>query len=173
MTQVLHKEVQHITQKWLIALVAFAALTPLVFFVIGLIFQVGYGIEFGNKPMSNISLIICTLISAVFALLLFILFRFSNLTIEVRSDGFYYRYFPFHLKVHSIKKSDVKSVSLRKFSAIVEYGGWGIRYGFGKRGKGYIVSGKYGVQFVLQNDSKVLFSTDEPEKIKTALDKVF
>ncbi|MFH1050071.1 MAG: hypothetical protein V1779_03960 [bacterium] len=173
MMQVLHREVQYIRQKFLIALVAFGSLSPLVFFIIGLIMQLRFGIEFGNKPMSDNALITCTVLSAVFAILVFMLFKFSNLTIEVRFDGFYYKYFPFHLSIHKITQADVKSVTMRKFSALGEFGGWGIRYGFGKRGKGYIVSGQTGVQFILQNDKKVLFSTEEPEKMRISIEKVF
>ena len=173
MIQVLHREVQYIRQKFIIALVAFAALLPLSFFIIGLISQIGYGIEFGDKPMSDKELIICTVISAIFALFVLMLFKFSNLTIEVKTDGFYYQYFPFHLSVKKIEKTIVKSATIRNFRPIAEYGGWGIRYGFGKRGKGYVVSGNTGVQFILNNDKKVFFSTIEPEKMRIAVEKVF
>lgn len=173
MMQVLHREVQYLRQKFIVALVAFSALLPLAFFIIGLILQTGYGIEFGDKPMSDRELIICTVISAIFALLVLMLFKFSNLAIEVKSDGFYYQYFPFHLSIKKIEKDAVKRVTIRNFRPILEYGGWGIRYGFGKRGKGYIVSGNTGVQFILKNDKKVLFSTIEPERMRIAIEKVF
>jgi hypothetical protein len=173
MTQILHREVQYLRQKFLIALIAIAAFSPLVFFIVGLIVQIGYGKEYGNNPMSDNLMIAYTVLSAVFAFLIFLLFKFSNLMIEVRTDGFYFKYSPFHLRVHCITKAEVKSVTLRKFSAIGEFGGWGIRCRFSKRCKGYIVSGNMGVQFVLQNDKKVLFSTQAPDKMKTAIEKVF
>jgi hypothetical protein len=173
MNQVIYKEVQYIRQKYLIYLVVFAALVPLIFFIIAIIFQIGFGIEFGNQPMTNTSLVISGVFSLIFAILLLLFFKTSNLTIEVRTDGFYYKYFPFHIKFHQILKSDVKNVYLRKFSAIGEFGGWGIRFGFGIRGKGYIVSGNTGVQFILNNDKKILFSSENPEKMKIAIEKVF
>ena len=171
--QVLHREVQYVRQKFIVAIVAFSALLPVSFFTIGIILQIGYGIEFGEKPMSNQELIIRTTISVIFALLVLMLFKFSNLTIEVKTDGFYYQYFPFHMSVKKIGKEVVKSVTLRAFRPIAEFGGWGIRYGFGRRGKGYIASGNTGVQFVLNNDKKLLFSTTEPEKMRLAIEKVF
>ncbi len=50
-----------------------------------------------------------------------------NLRTEFREDGFYYRFVPFHLRWHRIDKRDIISISIRKYSPIREYGGWGIR----------------------------------------------
>lgn len=173
MDEVLHREVQYIRQKYLIYLIFFAALTPLIFFIIAIIFQIGFGVEFGNQRLSDGSLIISGALSLIFGILIILFFRASNLTLEIRPNGLYYKYFPFHIRFHQILKSDVKKVYLRKFSAIGEFGGWGIRFGFGRRGKGYIASGNIGVQFILNNDKKVLFSTENPEEMKTAIEKVF
>ncbi|MFC2130548.1 DUF6141 family protein [Bacteroidota bacterium] len=173
MHQVLHREVQYIKQKFVVILVFFAALLPFSIIVVGMVMQIGYGTEFGNIPMSDNALITTAIFSLFFALLIILLFKFSNLCIEVRTDGFYYKYFPFHLSVKKIDKSEVQSVRIKKFRPIGDFGGWGIRYGFGKRGKGYIVSGALGVQFILNNGIKILFSTEEPEKMQLAIDKIF
>jgi hypothetical protein len=170
---VLHWEVQYIRQKFILILVLITAFIPVLVFVIGIIIQIGFNIPFGDDHISDTTLILSGMFSIIIASLIIILFKFSNMTIEVRRNGFFYKYFPFHLSVKSILPQDIKSFYIRKFSALGEFGGWGIRYGFGKRGKGYVVSGNMGVQFIMQNDKKVLFSTVNPDKMQSALEKVF
>lgn len=84
-----------------------------------------------------------------------------NLIIEVTHSEFLYKYFPFHLKKYSIRPYDVLEWHIRPLKPLSQYGGWGIRYGFGGKGKGYIADGNYGVIFKLKNFDNVLFSCME------------
>ena len=90
-----------------------------------------------------------------------------NLTTEVRSDGIYYRFFPFHLSFHEIRLEDLVEYEVRTYSALKDYGGWGIRYG--RRGKAYNVSGNRGVQLKFSNGGRLLFGSQKPEEFVKAI----
>ena len=98
-----------------------------------------------------------------------ILFYFANLKTQVREDGLYYRFFPFHFKDYIFKWEEIESFEVRNYSAIGEYGGWGIRYTLGKRGMAYNVSGDKGVQLYLKNGKRVLFGTQKPDEFEAAI----
>ena len=173
MHQVLHREVQYLRQKFITILVIVAVLVPLVYMIIAFILQIGFDIEISNNSMTGTSLFKSVILAVVFAGCMILLFRYTNLMIEIRTDGFHYKYFPFHKKVHRIAPEDVISWEIKIFRPIADYGGWGIRFGFGNMGKGYIAGGNKGVQFLFANNKKVLFSLNEPEKAKIALEKIF
>jgi hypothetical protein len=91
-----------------------------------------------------------------------------NLTTEVRSDGLYIRFFPFHLSFRRIPLDDLKAYEARTYSALREYGGWGIRWGW--RGKAYNVRGNRGVQLELSNGERILIGSQRAEQLAEALD---
>ena len=55
---------------------------------------------------------------------------------------------------------------MRQYSPIGEFGGWGIKYGFGGAGKVYNVSGNQGLQLVYHDGSKLLIGSKRPEEIQ-------
>ena len=72
-----------------------------------------------------------------------VLFLLSKLETEVRSDGLYVRFFPFHIHFKRFTTDDLGEYYARRYKPLREYGGWGIRYG--RKGKAYNVSGNKGV----------------------------
>jgi len=142
-------------------------------FLIWLMFEKFLGFQFGNMPMSETNLYISLILSIVFALSIQLLFRNSNLVIEVTQSEFLYKYFPFHLNKHSIKPMNVLEWNIRPLKPLFQFGGWGIRYGFGGLGKGYIADGNFGILFKMINHEKILFSCLNAEKMQEALSEVF
>ena len=126
----LYREVQHFRQPLLWALLlAIAGLC-----IYGAVQQLILGKPFGSNPAPDTGMIIIVIVfGAGFPLLFYVM----NLTTEVRSDGLYYRFFPFHLSFHKIPLEDLKTYEVRTYSALREYGGWGIRWGL--NGKAYNV----------------------------------
>ncbi len=106
----------------------------------------------------------------VFCSLALLLLPLSHLQTKVRADGIYVRMLPFQLSYRTIPLASVKSYSLREYSGLNEYGGWGVRYGFA--GKAYSLRGNRGIQLRLTDDSRVLIGTQEPDKFVAALTKV-
>jgi len=96
-----------------------------------------------------------------------LLFYFSRLTTEVRFDGIYFRFFPFHLSFHKIAFHDLKSYRAVTYDPIGDYLGWGIRYSH--KGKAYNVSGDRGVQVELVNGKRILFGSRRPEEFVQAI----
>ena len=157
----LFREVQHFRQLWLwVLLLAIAASA-----VWGAVQQLVLGIPFGNNPAWDGAMIpIATVVGVIFP----VAFYFMNLTTEVRPDGLYYRFFPFHLRFRRIAIEDIVEYGACTYSAIKDYGGWGIRYG--RKGKAYNVSGNRGVWLKLADGGRVLFGSQRPDEFAVALE---
>ncbi len=95
-------------------------------------------------------------------------FMSVRLEAEVRFDGFYFRFFPFHFRFQKIDYADISECYVREFSPVLDFGGWGIRYTLTK-GKAYILKGKTGLQIVLKNGKKILISSDDPQELVNAM----
>jgi hypothetical protein len=100
-----------------------------------------------------------------------ILFWLLKLETEVRPDGLYVRYFPFHIKFKRFGADDLSEYYARKYRPIWEYGGWGIRYSFGK-GKAYNVSGNKGVQLVFKSGKRLLIGSQRAEELEEAIGSI-
>ncbi len=173
MYQILFTEKQYIKNKVLLVLVYISSLIPMVVMSIALVQQILYKESFGNHPVSDSTLIVLWIISILFAIALIYLFRFSYMKIEISTNGFHYRYIPFHRSEKNILPKDVSSYEIVDVKPIRDYGGWGIRYNISGKGKGYIFSGNKGVRFTLRDNKKILFTTEKAESMELALNKVF
>ena len=127
-------------------------------FIFGLTKQVILGHQFGDKPMSNIGLIIVTILTLLLS------FLFLNLRLEtnIKSDGIYVRLFPFHLTFKYYPWDKINQSFVRKYNPIGEFGGWGLR-GLGKN-RALNVSGDKGIQLVTQDGSKILIGTNKADE---------
>lgn len=90
-----------------------------------------------------------------------------ELRVEVRRDALYYRFVPLHLRTHSIAIGDIAGFEARTYRPILEYGGWGIRYGL--HGRAYNVSGNRGVQLTLADGKRILIGSQRPDELAAAL----
>jgi hypothetical protein len=159
--RILFEEKQKFTQKWLWLILL--GVNSLFFYAF--LSQVFFDRPFGNDPVSNTGLGII-LAANLFLTLIFMSFRLDT---KVQEDGIYVRFFPIHLNFRHFSWEEIKSAKLRKYSAIREYGGWGIRYSFGKSGKAYNTSGNNGLQLELKNGQKLLIGTQHPETVEGIL----
>ncbi len=160
---ILYREVQYFRQIWVwLLLISVFAIA-----IWSVIQQVLLGKPFGDDPAPDAVLVI---ILIVFGFGFPYAFYKMNLTIEVHSDGMYYRFFPFHLSFHKIAPEDINGFEVRTYRPIREYGGWGIRYG--GKSKAYNVSGNRGVQLELSNGKQLLFGSQRPEELAEALNLV-
>jgi len=126
--------------------------------------QLILGIPFGNNPAPDSVMVILVVIFGI----IFPLFMYkTNLTTEVRSDGLYVSYFPFHLSFHRIASEEIRGFEACTYSPIKDYGGWGIRYG--RKGKAYNVSGNRGVQLKLSNGKHLMIGSQKPEELVESL----
>jgi hypothetical protein len=96
-----------------------------------------------------------------------LLFWVLKLETEVRPDGLYIRFFPFHLHFKRFGPEDLSECTARTYRPIREYGGWGIRCG--RNGKAYNVSGNEGVQLVFKSGKRLLIGSQRAEELEEAI----
>jgi Family of unknown function (DUF6141) len=159
--EVVFREVQRFKQRWIWPLVLVAAGGAWIVAIIH--FFVGDSAAKGRMPD-----VLMVFILLLIGIGLPLLFLFIMLVVEVRRDGLYYRFYPFHLSFHGIPYGEIKKVEARTYRPVKEYGGWGIR--FSKRnGKAYNMSGDRGVQLELMNGKRVLFGSQQADELAAAI----
>jgi len=91
----------------------------------------------------------------------------ARLDTEVRQDGLYIRYVPFHRHFKRLHVEDLSEYRARTYRPILEYGGWGIRCGW--KGRAYNASGNRGVQLVFRDGRRVLIGSSRPSELEVAI----
>jgi len=162
--EILFTESQRFKQWWLWLIL----LGTNGLFLFGIFKQVVGGQQFGDKPMSNTGL----LIVSGLILLLTISFIFFRLDTQLKKDGIYIRFFPFHLSYRYYPWERISKSFVRQYSPITEYGGWGIRIGFFGKGKAFNVSGNKGLQLEFSDNKKLLIGTNKPDELTETLRKI-
>lgn len=162
--EILFEESQKFKQWWLwLTLLIINGLFLFVFFM-----QVVGGQELGDKPMSDTGIVIATVLT-IFLTLIFISFRLDT---QIKKDGIYVRFFPFHFRFKHYPWDSLTKSYVRQYSAITEFGGWGLRLGLFGKGKAYNVSGDQGLQLEFKSNKKLLIGTKKAEELTEVLNKV-
>jgi hypothetical protein len=159
-SEALFHEKQYFRQPWIwLLLLGIAGLS-----IYSVVQQIIIGLPFGNNPVPDYMVII---IAIVFGVGFPVLFFAVNLEIVVKGDGVYYRFLPFHRSPRKIGFEEISSYEVRTYSALREYGGWGIRYG--AAGRALNVSGNRGVQFCLAGGKRILLGSQRADEMATAI----
>lgn len=145
------KETQRFTENWVIYLVA----------LIPLVTRMWFKDEFEIISIEGLILIIIGALAIIVG-------WFIRLDSEFSEEGIIYRLFPLQLKERNITWDEVQEVHIRKYSPILEYGGWGLR-GFDNRNKAVNISGNIGVQLQLKNGNRLLIGTQLQDKVRELL----
>lgn len=90
----------------------------------------------------------------------------SRLILDVTGQEVSIRYRPFTRR--SIPLTEIEDVSVRTYSPVKEYGGWGIK-GWSRRNVVYNARGNRGVQLILRDDRKVMLGSQRPEELAAAI----
>lgn len=134
-------------------------------FIFGCYQQIILGKEFGDKPMGNQGLLSIT----VLMLLIPTLFLISKLETRITKEGIYVRFFPYHLKFKCFPWNSLSKCYVRQYSALTEFGGWGLRWGLFGAGRAFNVSGDKGLQLEFTEGKKLLIGTNKPEELTQVL----
>ena len=105
-------------------------------------------------------------------LLVYVLIFSLKLKTRIDENGIEFRFIPFHFTARSINWNEIERVYTRKYDAITEYGGWGMKGGmFWRKSKGvaYNVKGDIGLQLELKNGKKILIGTQKEDEMKRVL----
>lgn len=95
----------------------------------------------------------------------------STFSIKIDKDGIRYHYWPFERRKF-ISWDVVNEAFLRKYDALGEYGGWGVKHRlwFKLKDKAYIFNEQtVGLQLLLANGKRLLFSTSKKEELNLFL----
>ncbi|WP_316747347.1 DUF6141 family protein [Pedobacter gandavensis] len=158
---IIFSEKQKFRQWWLWLI--FLVLNGTV--LIGAFNQVVEGKPFGDQPMSDSGL----LISVFVLLLLTVLFFILRLETQINDKGIYVRFYPFHLSFRYYPWESINKVKVRKYSPLMEFGGWGIRLGLLTRARAFNVSGDQGLQLEFNDYQRLLIGTHKPDELKQVL----
>lgn len=164
-SQVLFKEVQKISQIWVWLIIAI----PVVLSWYGAYQQLLLGKPFGNNPAPDWMMLLLLL---VFGVLFPVYFHYIKMVTEVRKDGLYVRFYPFHRSFKRFPFEIIQNYEVLTYNPIRDYGGWGIRHGF--KGNAYNMAGNRGVLFEFADGKKVkklMIGSQIPEKLSEAIRK--
>lgn len=146
------KERQRFNQLWIIILIIIGLLAP-----IGIILGV-----YLKNPESfttlEITAILCITILAPSIIFIF------KLTTRIDEIGIHYKFFPFHFRFKTISWNQINKAYVRRYDALSEYGGWGLKGGSlwkKSNGTSINVSGNIGIQLELTNGKKILIGTQK------------
>jgi hypothetical protein len=155
---IVFKETQKFSQWWLwLILIAIGALP-----VSGLYKQLYLNEAFGDKPMSDLGLIIF----AVFVFSLIAMFWFMQLKTEIDQNEIRMRFFPLVKK--RVSWEEIKNAEIVNYGFV---GGWGIRLST-KYGTVYNMKGDKGLAIELLNGKNFLIGTQKPNELTAMLEKI-
>ena len=156
----LMREVQYFRQPWLWGLVVLLAAFSWYSFIV----QIAMHRPVGDNPAPDL---VVVLVWLTLGLGVVVFFWRARLITEVRSDGLYVRFVPFHRRPRRLPFARMVRFEACTYRPLREYGGWGIRYG--KRGKAYNVSGNRGVQLEFTDGKRLLIGSQQPEMVVRAM----
>ncbi|MFM8439256.1 MAG: hypothetical protein ACKOAX_12320 [Candidatus Kapaibacterium sp.] len=160
-TDITFREVQSL-RPWFLW-IPFAGLAAL--FVWGFVQQEWLHIPFGDRPAPSFVLaLLAVLMSAIG-----FLFHSVRLEVEIDDKAIHYRFLPFIPSRRTVEAGALRSVRVRTYKPILEYGGWGFRVGLRRQGKAYTVSGDHGIQLVFTDGTRLLLGTRIPFDAERAL----
>ena len=103
---------------------------------------------------------------------LFLLFFYKiKLTTVITEQDISIRFNLLHRKPKTIAWNEVQKAEIVTYKPIMDYGGWGIKYG-GLNTIAYNVSGNKGLQLYLKNGKKILIGTQKPEELQNIIKKI-
>ncbi|MCL1969643.1 MAG: hypothetical protein FWF65_08880 [Bacteroidetes bacterium] len=162
--RILFYEQQKFRQPWFWILIIMA-------FGIPLISLIKQWVQ-SNNPTSGKELIMSILIFLALAVIFVSLFIIMRLETVITTDGVSVRFFPIHRSFRNYRWEDIATYSVKKYSPLKEFGGWGIRFRIARSAIAYSISGNHGLQLELKKGKRILIGTKKQYEMEQALKKV-
>ncbi|KOO46103.1 DUF6141 family protein [Priestia koreensis] len=131
--------------------------------------QVFFGNKVGTNPASNGTLIVLWVVFGIIFPVVFL--GLLKLVTEVRDDGLYIRYVPFHIHYKVFLFSEITSYKPITYSPLKRFGGWGIRFNL-QNEIAYNMSGNSGMEIQFQQHT-IVIGTRRPDELKKAIDAAY
>lgn len=159
---VLYREVQRFREVWIWILTLGVA----AIFWYGFIQQIVFDVPFGENPAPDAVMVLLWLGFAIgFPVLML---WTTKLVTEVRRDGLYIRFTPFHLRWRIFLYKDMRGDEVITYSPLGRFGGWGLRINLHGE-TAYTMGGKQGVQLKLRYET-IVVGSETPNELKKAMD---
>ena len=111
-------------------------------------------------------------IPLLIALSVVLFFAVAKLETRISEEGIRYRFFPLQRTFRVIWKRDIKSITVVRYNPLLDYGGWGIR--FGRKGWAYNVRGNIGITVETSSGKRILLGSQQSEKeLKAFIEKYY
>lgn len=150
-------ERQRFTQWWLWTLIIAALVVPIVLTM--------YKARVNHIVITPADMIV----GSIVPVLVIVLFLTIQLRSRIDEAGIHYKFVPWHFQEVHIGWDEIDKAYIRTYSPLKEYGGWGIRKGFGKIGRAFNISGNVGLQIELKDGKRILIGTRQTNEIKQTL----
>jgi len=153
-------EEQKFTQWWIMLLiVGLSLIGPIAIFL-----------DWESIRSEGFGGIIAIVLGGGLPLVFLLMFLYLKLITRIDEFGIHYKFFPLHWAFKTISWQNIATCELRKYNAIKEYGGWGVKHSLRKKtGKSYTVKGSNGLQIVLKSGKKILIGTQLKDDIQRCL----
>ncbi|CAN5283278.1 DUF6141 family protein [soil metagenome] len=148
------------SNKYLI--IAFLVIS--IVFGILIVIQLGFHQPIGNKPAPGWLLMVIFIGSIIGMLFL----RAQKLKLLITENEIRIR-FGLLSGETVISVSNIKSISIRKYNALKEFGGWGVRYN--DTGSCFTVFGSDAIEIELAGNQKILVGTQKAKGMQPVLDQ--
>jgi hypothetical protein len=155
--EVLFVEQQRLRQWWVWAL--------LIAINGGLLFECFRYWQSYSEEIDPSGLDTSLLVAAALSLLVSFSILAMRLETRITEQGIYFRFFPFQIGYKHYPWNAISNAYVRTYSALAEYGGWGIRFGIFGRGMAFILGGNQGLQLELISTKKRLIGTQKPDEM--------
>lgn len=153
------REVQRFTQWWIfIILFGVAGIAWYAF-----IQQIYFGVPFGTNPAPDWVVWLVWILVGIAAPVFMLSVR---MIVEVEDDAVVVLYVP--LFTRRIPYSEITECVAKRYHPLLHYGGWGVRYAFG-RGWAYSISGNEGVELTLTSGKHLLIGSGRPQELASAI----
>lgn len=162
-----YTEVQRFEQLWIRLL---AYLLPAVVILPqawGVYRQLVLGIPYGGNMTPDAILVLIFLLSSAVVLGIAWLLLKAELTVKVTPTALDIRYAP--ITRRTIPWNKIRSAESVTYKPLIEYGGWGLRYG--KNGMAYNVSGNRGVLLEVDGSGNILIGSQRPDELAAAIQR--
>ncbi|HMJ67322.1 MAG TPA: hypothetical protein VK508_00420 [Cyclobacteriaceae bacterium] len=163
----LFEEKQRFSQWWLWTIIVSASAIVLGIFGHALYIQLVLGQQWGDKPISNDTLIMLSLFNATAVIVMLLVFFNAMLEVVVDKSSVSWRFFPLFRKWRRIERENILDFGTRKY--------YMKGYGFHRdlRGnKRITVKGHDGIEITLTNGSKLMLGTQQPGEFLSAIEKM-
>jgi hypothetical protein len=128
--------------------------------------QIFLGKPFGNNPAPDSFVILFSMFPIIFILF----FLFLRLDTQIDKEMISVNLSPFGRR--KIEWKNVEKAYIRTYKPILEYGGWGIRYGVKNKGMAFTVGGNKGLQLELNDGKKIIIGTKKVDELAAFLQQI-